>query len=86
MATRCAYGHLDGEDLVVTVEASVKLNLNIKIDPDLIAILRVKLDGANGKEKVDVDANTIIEVSENVAILMPSMLTLMPTSKVLVSM
>ena len=67
MAARCAYDYLDGEDLVVTVERSVKLNLDIKMDPDFVAILEVKLNGAIGKEEVNVDANTILEVSENVA-------------------
>jgi hypothetical protein len=67
MTARCVHCYLDSEDLVVTFEVSVELDTDIQMDPDLVTILEVNFNGAMGKEEVDIDANTILEVSEDVA-------------------
>ena len=58
---------LKSKDLVVAREASIKCDSDIKVDPELVSVLQVEPDGAPGNKEIDVETNTVLEVSKDVA-------------------
>lgn len=58
---------LEAHDLVVTLVLTVEDDLDLQMDPELVAVLEVEPNLALGDQKVDFDTNTVLEVAINIA-------------------
>ena len=58
---------LDTEDLVVSLIASIKGNLDRNMNPDFIAILQIELDFALRNKQVYLHSHSVLEIAVNVA-------------------
>lgn len=57
---------LDRQNLVVSLKRSIKGDLDIKVNPNLVAILQIDSNFTLGNKQIDLEADTVLEISKDV--------------------